>query len=67
MYQAGRDIIQRLEHETPFRHARMRDCQGSVVNDLVTMEQQIKINDARLPTKIPCAAENNVLDMLEAS
>lgn len=65
-----RDFGKRLKHERPLVHERVRDREVRRADDLVAVEQQVKINDARLPlltsnsAELPLDVEKKVQQLL---
>lgn len=50
--------MQRLQHKTPLRHARVRHCQPVVRYDCRAMEQQVEVDPSWAPESRADAAEN---------
>ena len=66
MHQVRRNIMERLQHEPPFRHARVRHDQSFVSDTCIAMEQQVEVDPARSPVGRAGAAENRCFDPEES-
>lgn len=51
------DLRQRLEHESPLMHSRMRYAEGFVMQHKVRVEKNVDVDDARSPPFAARAAE----------
>ncbi|MCU1295528.1 MAG: hypothetical protein JWP08_4378 [Bryobacterales bacterium] len=67
MPEIGRDFEQRLENESPLQHAGVRNGQLWSLNDVVTVEQQVQINEARSFRTASACATALVFDSLQDS
>lgn len=64
MRKGAHSLCQRAEHELPFRDANVRDFESVVVDNLILIEENIKI-DIPWPLVDHLLASHGVLDVLE--